>query len=183
MKTIKILSATTIILCFVYLIFDYQLYYYGKNDLNIYNSLPMNIRPHYRADFNGGFVLEDEFGFYLISNGQIQYKNSSIKLDVKDIVKYGYDDNIIIVQIINKNDKLYLIKFFPDNKTDNISAKILNENEKISDKLNWIYLEDNTKLNAKELLRNYLFFAIIIIGLFVFLKLLIFLYNSKKFKR
>ncbi len=183
MKKIRLLSAIAIILCFIYLIFDYQLSFYGKNDLNIFSPLPMNISPKYQPEFNGGFVLEDEFGFYLISKGQNRYKNSNMELDVKDIVKYGYNDKIIIAQIIDKNNKLFFIKLSPNPKTDNISANILSEDEKISDNLDWISLKDSTKLKTKELLRNYLFFAIIIIGLFAFLKMLIFLYKSTKFKR
>ena len=58
----------TLILGVAYFALDRQLFYYGKHDLNIYNSLPLKIKPEFRYDFEGGFVLWDEYGISLESS-------------------------------------------------------------------------------------------------------------------
>lgn len=116
MKTYKIFFIVTLILGVLYLLLDRQLFYYGKNNFNIYGSLPLKVKPVFRYDFEGGFALEDEHGFQLISRGDCQYVHSDIKLNVKNIIGYGYADDTLIAFIENADGRKYFIEYIKNNK-------------------------------------------------------------------
>ena len=59
MKKAIIILAVFLVLVSVYFVLDRKLFLYGRNDLNIYSSLPLKIKPEFRRDFEGGFELID----------------------------------------------------------------------------------------------------------------------------
>lgn len=77
-----------------YIFLDNQLYYYGKNNLKIYETLPLGIKPEFRYDFEGGFVLRDKYGFALsgcgVSLGEIGDTLLQNKIMSK-LLKYGFN--------------------------------------------------------------------------------------------
>jgi len=172
MKTI-IFFVATLILGVLYFTLDRQLFYYGKNDINIYGTLPLKVRPVFKYDFEGGFALEDEHGFRLISRGDCQYVHSDIKLNVRNIIGYGYAEDILIAHIENADGRKYFIECTknnnPTSKQDMI-IKVLDEGVRINLKeLKWIEIEKNTKYIRKvELLRNYTMFILITLFLVLF---------------
>src|SRR4030043_1306587 len=99
MKIIRLITTLTLILGIVYFALDRHLYFYGKNDFNFYNRLPLKIKPEYRHEFERGFLLRDEFGFSLVSKGVVQYWHSDIKLTITDIIKYGFNENELVAYI------------------------------------------------------------------------------------
>ncbi len=176
MKKNKIIVISILILVTLYFVLDRQLFYYGKNDIDIYKSLPLKIKPENRLDFEGGFSLEDEYGFSLISKGECQYVHSEIKLNVKEIINYGYNDETLIVFIEDESGSKYFIEFLKNNdihSKQDISVNIQNESTSIDlEKFKWIEIKNNeSQIRKLELFRNYTLIIISISILILIFKL------------
>lgn len=177
MKKQKVLlTIATLILGLTFMLLDGQLFYYGKNYIEFYNYLPFNIRPIDRPKFEGGFKLEDEYGFSLVSNGECQYGLSSEKITVKEVIKYGYKTDELVALIEDINGRKYFIECIKNKDTllmQEIIFNILDEDSfKDYRTYKWIEIEkDNTVL---VLFRN------LSISIFIFLFItLMFIYLTK----
>lgn len=61
---------------------DRHLFYYNRNDFNLYSPLPLKIKPKYRPDNPGHFLLRDEFGFSIVGKGNShKFNNSKIVIE------------------------------------------------------------------------------------------------------
>lgn len=164
MKTYKILLLITLIFGVAYFMLDRQLYFYGKNDFNFYNLLPLNIVPEDRPDFEGGFVLWDKYGISLVGKG-VKYWNSDIK--VGEIVKYSFNNQKLVAHIEDTTGNSYYIELSPNDnqliKRD-INVKVWNSDEVLkSEDFKRINIKGNEKKIKKIVLpRNYLMIAFII---------------------
>jgi len=167
MKKNFVISIIVIISCIVfYFILDQRLYYYGKSSFNFYHPLPLKIKPVFRHDFEGGFYLEDQHGFALISTGDYQYVGSSLKLAVKEILMYGYTDAKLIVLVKDTSGKKYFIEYIRNNNLSSKRDMIINIFESKTfiiskEEYTWVNVE-NDSFKRVELLRNYLVVVIII---------------------
>lgn len=184
MKTThKIFLAVTLILGVLFFALDRQLFYYGKNDFNIYGALPLKIKPVFRYDFEGGFALEDGYGFRLISRGDCQYVRSDIKLNVKNITGYGFAEDTLIASVVSIDERKYFIKCVKNNnpafKQDMI-INVLEEGVPINQKgLKWVDLEKDRKyIRMVELFRNYS----IVMFIVLFLVFVYWTYKKRKGK-
>lgn len=144
MKTFKLPLAIFLILGTVYYYLDRQLFYYGKNDLPMHNSLPLKIKPEYRHVFEGGIVLWDEHGFAHIGKGVRYFGNDFV---INEIIKYGFNDEKLVAQIKDKKNQTYYVETKknenPQSKQE-IEVKTWSESEQPSfDNYQWIQLKDN----------------------------------------
>jgi hypothetical protein len=160
MKSFKILLVIFLMLGTTYVVLDKQLFYYGKNNLHIYNSLPLQFKPVYRNDFEGGFAIEDNYGFYLISRGRHKYIGTEAEIDIGEIIKYGIDDQRLVAHVVDNAGINYYITFIKNKNplaTQDILIYVLTEKE--NPELNnyrWIEIQNNEKrMRNIELCRNY----------------------------
>jgi hypothetical protein len=168
----------------IYFHFDYKLAYYGKNDFEIYNTLPFGMHPEYWGwDVgNYGFVLEDQNGF-----GRV-YKNKVFILEndtiiVERINAYKYNENKVIAEIESKDMKKYLVEVIPqqDKEMSPELEIIKHSNNYIDDikELKWVKLKGNEAyINKIWLIRNYAQ----TLGLIIFFVLIFRLIKLYRFK-
>lgn len=172
MKRIKISVFIVFVSLVGYLIFDRELFYYGKNDLNIYNSLPFKIKPEFRYDFEGGFVLRDEYGMSHVGKG-VKYWSSDIV--VEEILEYGYTEKKLIAKVLDTSKNIYYIEF-SSNKNQlskqelsvNVSSKLL-KNDLIN-KYKWIKIKGNNNIETIEIFRFLCLFVFIIAIILIIFK-------------
>jgi hypothetical protein len=69
MKLNKILLVFILIIGSIYYVLDRQLFYYGKNNLGLYDLLPLKLEPRYNYEFEGGFCIEDSLNYAIICKG------------------------------------------------------------------------------------------------------------------
>lgn len=154
---ILIISISLIVSLTMYFIADKKLYYFGKNRFDIYESLPLEVKPIFQPSFEGGFALEDKNGFFLVSNGIYQYRFSQTELSVKQVLGYGYKHEQLIVLIKDSSEKKYVIEFFknPDiSQNPYILAKVFYSNGVInSNEYKWIDVKNGNYADT-EILRN-----------------------------
>ncbi len=173
MKTHKILLALAIILLIFYFALDRQLYYYGRNNLNIYHILPLGIKPVFRYEFDGGFAFEDRYGFRFIRKGEFRHENSNLNIHIAEILKYGYNDNklVVFIQDINSQELYIECKKKYNNQT---KAEIQCDafhviNLPLYNELKWIEIKNNVKyIHSIGLIRNLsAFFTFVILIFFL----------------
>ena len=174
MKIISALWVSILIFAVIYFVLDRQMFYYGRSDFDIYSLLPLKVRPEYRPEFEGGFLLWDEYGFSLVGNG-VKFRNSNIEVD--DVVKYGFSDERLLVQIKDTKKNKYLVEFKKSKDTQSehrLRVSIVNSNDDfISDNYKWIKIQDDEKyIKRMELFRNYTVFVIIALFLILIVKIL-----------
>lgn len=163
-KTLIILIISTII---VYFILDKKLYYYGKNNFDIYNSLPLKIKPVFMYDFEGGFYLEDEYGFSLISKGINQYVGSERKFSIREIIKYGYTDKKLIVSVVDSTNKKYFIECIKNTSiksNQDMIINVLDENAIVNiEDYKWIEI-NHEYFKKIEIIRDYILISLILLS-------------------
>ena len=141
----------------VYFISDRKLYYYGKSHFNIYEKLPLKIKPQYWGYDMGnlGFVLVDESEMTLIAQGN-KYWTSNI--EVEKIIKYGYTAEKLIALVKAKDGKKYFIQCLKNKDTlsaQDMVIRVLEDSAPINPKeYTWIEL-DEEYFRKTALLRNY----------------------------
>lgn len=167
-KVKKILTVLTLIIISVISYFaiklDKKLYYYGKNIFSFHNPLPLNIKPVFRYDFEGGFALEDEHGFYIISQGKHQYMNSKMEFSIKEIIKYGFTDEKLIALIEDIKGEKYYIECLNNGDKHSKQDMIINVLDEITsihlEEYKWIKIEHLDKI---ELHRSLLIFVFVVL--------------------
>jgi uncharacterized protein Smg (DUF494 family) len=171
MKRYKLLLVALLLMLVVFFMLDHHLFYYGRNDFNLYSSLPLKIKPEYRFDDKGKFVLRDEFGFSIIEPGNT-YKVDTNKIVMKNLVRYGFKSEELVATVEDNDQRRYNIHFSPD--TSNLADGKLHVTVYTSDrtlKINsykWINVEGiEGYIENIQLLRNYIRLIIISLLLFV----------------
>ena len=161
-----------VMLSALYLYLDKKLFYYGKSDFTYHNLLPMDIQPRFRYDFEGGFALEEKDGFGLIFQGESQYIGSDRKLDIVDILKYGFNNDSLVALVEDQSDKKYYISCTPNKLQDvkrEMNVHIINEDSfTADDNLVWVNLHEN--VDDIEILRNLIPIPIVLLLLIVIMR-------------
>lgn len=143
----KVLLIVVIALGIISFGIDTQLYYYGKNILDVYSFLPHGIKPVFRYDFEGGFAMEDAFGIYIVSRGEHRYVGSEKEINIEEIVSYGFSEEILIVEVIDNTQKIYFVNIQRKRDTrpnEDIQVDILNNLNSIQSKnIEWIQIKNN----------------------------------------
>ncbi|MBW3545643.1 MAG: hypothetical protein KY428_08625, partial [Bacteroidetes bacterium] len=166
-KIILIILSIVTLIVLIYL--DSKLYYYGQSWFDIYHPLPLKLTPVFRHDFEGGFAIEDQDGFYVISKGTLQYVGSDQKIEVQEILNYGFKNDELIANIIDSNNEKYQISLKQDHSEPgrlipSIQKRINNAGEDYY----WVQIDSNQKqIRRQKLLRNYLLMFSIVIFLVI----------------
>jgi len=175
MKTFKILLILAVVLGIIYYQVDKYLFYYGKNDLHIYHSLPFKIVAEDRPPFEGGFALRDEYeGFTIAAKGNT-YPVDNKQILINKVLKYGFSPEHLVVVVIDSNGNRYYIEFKrKQNDTSDFNAVMNIDNGHYNSNLDkWVDIEGNDAYAGKlALLRNYLMFIVIILLLTLIYKLI-----------
>ena len=167
MKIIRILLLLTLVFGITYFILDRQLFYYGRNDINFYNLLPLNIVPEESPDFENGFALKDEFGFTIAAKGNT-YKYNEKEIRINKVLSYYYNSDKVFAKITDDNNEEFYIEFVSnkEKKTNQgIIANIWDKDISINlNKFKCINIKDDER-NIKKIVyaRNYLMFIFIIL--------------------
>lgn len=156
----KILLVILFAVCFTYFFLDRQLYFYGKNDLKIYQPLPIKVKPEFWGYDKGnlGFVFIDEFDFTVVANGN-RYKSSEVV--VNEIIKYGFNEEKLIVLVNDSSGVEHVLKCESiDESKINVSVDATAD----YGELTWIEIKGNDGYVRKiELVRNYTQIAFVIL--------------------
>ncbi len=119
---LSILFCIILITCIIlYVLADSDLYYYGKNNLPIYNELPFGMKPEYWNTRSGspGFKIIDKYDFVHIGRGVRYWGYPNITVD--SVISYGFNDTLIIAIIHDTYKNLYCFK---QNNTINRFVKL-----------------------------------------------------------
>lgn len=169
---IIILLILTISTSIAFFFIDKQLFYYGRSTFDFYKPLPLKIKAQYwNYDLgNLGFVLVDDYDMTLIAKGD-RYFGSDI--EVKEVLKYGYNDEKLIGQIVALDNKKYYVECLKSdaNTKRDITTKVWGETyNALDENYNWIIIK-NAYIDNEITLRNCLGLLIIIfiISAFCFL--------------
>ena len=167
MMTIMKLIISIFILGTIYFVIDRHLFYYGKNDLAIYNRLPLGIKPEFRYDFEGGFCMNDAFNERFIGKGFKYRSNDTVVIN--EIIEYGFSQDKLIAKTIDKKGNLFFVECSENlDKNAEMRITVIDPKYKIEIwKYKWINLGENKLIISIELVRNYLMF--IILGLTIIL--------------
>jgi len=161
-----------LILVLVHIGLDQRLYFYGEGYLNLGSSLPLNIKPEHRNDFEGGFILWDQHYMSLVGKG-VKYSNSRKKID--EIVKYGFSDEKLIVLVRDIGDDCYYVEISKNKNpyTRQEFSIIINREEAVSnlDDYQWIEIRGNEKNVVRMVrIRSYSMIVLILLVLWVSIK-------------
>lgn len=173
MKRIRILGVIIVLLGVTYFIADKQLSYYGKNDLKIYRSLPLQIRPEFRNDFEGGFVLRNREGFAIAGKGVSvgEIGDTAFQYDIIDkVLKYGFNTENVVVLVKDTSGHKYYVEYLRDNTmASKADIKVKDIGAELDFPVNkWVNIQNDNHMKFIELCRNYS----IIIAVILFFTLL-----------
>lgn len=161
----KIILALFFALVLGYIWTDRQLYFYGKSDLEIYNPLPIGVKPEYWGYDLGsiGFVLIDDFDFVVAGKGT-KYRNSEVIVD--DIIRYGFDKRKIVVKVIDSLGNEHIIRLQSPDESD-IEATV--DATVDQSRLTWVEIKGKDTMTrtlewTRSLIRIGLFILIVVIG-------------------
>ena len=161
----KIILSLLFVLGLTYSYTDRQLYFYGKNDLNIHHPLPISVKPNYWGHDLGnlGFVLVDDLDFVVIGKGN-KYKSSEIIVD--EIIKYGFDKKRIITTVVDSLGREHLLTLQSGDKSD---IEVFVDAKNDYNELTWIEIKGKDKyVRQLEWIRSFirigLFILVIVVG-------------------
>lgn len=174
MKTTRILLVLTLISGIAYFALDRQLFYYGKNDFDFYQLLPLDIIPEDRPNFENGFALKDEFGFTIAAKGNT-YKYHNKEIVIENILSYCYNFDKVVAKIADKNNEEFYIEFVSNKEkktSQGITANIWDNNRIINTtEFKCINIKgDEKKINRLVYHRNHLIFIFITLIILSFYK-------------
>jgi hypothetical protein len=177
MRKILLILAILIVCCLTaYFKLDEKLYYFGKSNFDIYQKLPLNIKPVFKNDYPSEFRLEDDSGFSIASRGEHQYIGSDVEINIKKIIAYTFTHqklNILIEDFQGKKHFLECLKNTDHRSKQDIKTTILDPNIKVNlDSNKWIEIDDDY-FRKIERTRNYLL-------LFSFLLLIFWVFVAKR---
>jgi hypothetical protein len=181
MKKVNILVILILILGTTFIFLDRQLFYYGKNILNVYHRLPLSIKPEFRNDFEGGFVLRDKYGFSLVNKGICQFVHSDIKFTINEIMRYGFMDDKLVAIVKDSDGHIRYIEFLKNidiNSNQDLLVNLYDNGAFMGDEnLNWIDInKDNDRTERR---RNIAGLIMIIVFTILFIEILKYLVRQK----
>ncbi|WP_408030143.1 hypothetical protein [Tenacibaculum xiamenense] len=169
-----ILLLILLFLTSAYLTLDKHLYFYGKNDIDVYNFLPFKIKPDFKTqfiidetlNFEKNFRLRDEHGFSIVAPKMVYIVDK--KVEVSKIIKYCFNEKNIFVVIRDFQEKLKYIFF--ELKKDYFNVNIKDDISKDEWRgLQCILIENNSEqIKTIEELRNAIYLPFLIF-MFLFL--------------
>ena len=178
MKTLRILLVLIVITGITYYQLDRQLFYFGKSNLQIYNTLPINIKPDYRASFEGGFALRDDYGFTIAAKGNTYPVNGKAIL-IDKVLKYEFNNSTLIAIVADIKRNKYYVQFHQDKKDKSIiKANMATIDKFHSVKLGkWVDIDGNDNYIWRiVIVRNYLLYIVIIL-------IVILIYKISRYKK
>jgi len=178
MKACKILFFLIFLFGIIYYQLDKGLFYYGKNNLQIYHLLPLRIKPEYRPAFEGGFALRDDNGFTIAANGN-SYSVDNRKIVINQVLKYGYNEDHLIAVVADVNKNYYYVEFSQNpNDQSVINATIIIDSKRSNLNLyKWINIDNNSNFIWRlALYRNCSMLIIIIL-------VVVFIYTFAKYRK
>lgn len=161
MKINKGLLVVILILGIVSIGLDKELSYYGRNVLDVYNSLPLKAKPVFRYEFDGGFAIEDSYGFYLASQGRNRYVGNEGEVNIEEIIRYGFNDERLAVEVTDSIGRLFYIEFMEREEVQpeqSLKAKIWKGQDTALelDSFEWVEIENNEDyIRVLSIFRNY----------------------------
>ena len=140
----------------------------------------MEIRPEFRYDFEGGFVFRDNHGFSRVGKGS---KYWDFDVEVDNILKYGFNDDELVVQIVDINGDRYFIEIKKNENTQSklkTEVNVWNELENQNfENYKWIKLKGNEKKIKKiKIWHKYVFLAIVFLILFGVIKTIVIMFKK-----
>lgn len=164
MKAFTTLLVFTFLVGIVYYQLDRNLFYYGKNDLHLYNLLPFHITPDDRPVWEGGFALRDSAGFTIAADGNT-YPLNDKTIKIKKVLKYGFDTENLIAFVNDDRQRTYCVKFHQNQKDKSDFDVHVNVDcaQDTSRSYTWISIDGNDKhITRLALCRNWLMFIMIL---------------------
>ena len=167
----KILTIILVAFIITYFFMDRQLQLYGRSYFEVYHKLPMKIRPQFWGYDQGnlGFVLLDDHDMTLIARGNKYFSSDVV---VSEIVRYGFDNEMLVAQIKDSTGSDFFVECTQNPKSkENISVKVEMSLGINNPQIEWIEIKDNADQMIKVMiLRNYLLVAIFVVILIMALK-------------
>ncbi|MFO7575032.1 MAG: hypothetical protein R6W67_07725 [Bacteroidales bacterium] len=184
MRTYTILLVLTLVLGVVYFILDRQLFYYGRNDFNLYHLLPLNVVPEQRPDFEGGFGLKDDYGFTIAAKGNT-YKFNGKDILINEVVNYYFNTDRVIAQVVDVNNESYYVELSGNRDgltKQDIMAKVWSERDAINlNGFRCVGIKEREKHIGRLVLpRNFAMFAVIALFIVLIYKTVRLLRKSSK---
>lgn len=170
----KIIFGVLVVIGVCFFVLDRHLYYFGKSDFGFYALLPLNIKPEYKPDFEGGFALYDAYGFSIAGRG-VKFRGS--QAEVREVVRYGFNDETVIVLVEDITGKRYFAEFTKSEGSQSeqdLDVHIWGEDKNFSSNdYKWIEIQAGTEsIERIELCRNYLMFAVITLVIILMINIL-----------
>lgn len=150
---IAILLVFLIASSYACLLLDKQLYFYGRNAFDLYNDIPLKIKPVFFYDFEGGSYLGDDMGMSIIARGKNLYRNG-INLDIKKIERYGYSNNKVIAEIENTENQIVYVESSGSEDGSQVQANFLGGETNIND-YKWVDITNVDLIRTDYVLRNW----------------------------
>lgn len=167
----------------LYIIADSDLYYYGKNNLPIYNRLPFEMKPEYwghRLD-NSGFNIMDKYDFVHIGKGDGYWEYPGIIID--SVISYGFNDTLLIAIVKDSCKEKYCLRQYDTLSEELIPLQYCNiEKLKHDYNLKWIENPNNPPylIMAKRSRSAFIFYISLILFIIYFKKYLKEKHKEKK---
>lgn len=164
MKAFNALLALTFAIGIIYYQLDRRLFFYGKNDLGIYNLLPLHVTPDYRPEWERGFALRDSTGVTLAADGNVYHVDNK-SVNIRKVLRYGFDKTNLVAVILDSLGRRHCLEF-SDSRNDRYDFDVIIDDdckEDSSKSYEWIIIAGNDQhINRLELWRNWLRLVIII---------------------
>lgn len=180
-KRLKILIPIFIILSILIYIIESQLYLIGKNKIRVYNVLPFNLkteRSKYINELNS-FGFREDNGMSVICKGSRFFASPNMQID--GIIKYGFNDSLLIAKVLDVNSKECFVKILPSesSKFDH-ETTVCNE---ISNadlvNLKWVDINPTNDMTTLEIINGWQLLIWVILAPIIFYNFL-FIYTKKK---
>ncbi|HPZ60645.1 MAG TPA: hypothetical protein PLS14_01715 [Bacteroidales bacterium] len=159
----------------LYIIADSDLYYYGKNNLPIYNKLPFEMKPEYWGYRRGmlNFVILDKNDFVHIGRGVGYWEYPEITID--SVISYGYNDTLLIAIVKDSCKQKYCLRQYDTLSEELIPLQYCNiEKLKHDYNLKWIENPNNPPylIMSKRFRSAFIFYISLILFIVYFSKYL-----------
>lgn len=166
-----ILALFLVALVSAYLVLDKQLSYYGRNNFDWENEIPLKIKPIFGYDFEGGIYLADEYDMSIVTQGLNEYRNGD-SINVKTIKRYGYSDSKVLAEVVTTKGQIAYIALSNDTHKPDFLSIIILKNILPLTGYTWVDLSNADMIRTTYVIRNWMF--IFIAGVLVLQMMLLF---------
>jgi hypothetical protein len=173
-KFVIIICVLFVITALNYLNLDRELFYVGKHSLSAY-KLPLNIEPEFKPDFEGGFRLKDRHDFSIAGKGNSYFLGKQ-EVIINDVVKYCFDDKVLVAIVNDIEGSTYGIKFSASTLSDSgseLKVDVYRENLDILFERYKCVDVEAAEIRAEFLERKRFFFKLASVGLSLCLAILL----------